>query len=83
MTVDYATSDGTATAGADYTSSPGTRSFAPGETAKTVTVPVLDDAINEGSETLTLTLPHASSGNAWLEGASATGTIENTDAMPC
>ena len=39
----YATSDGTATAGADYTADSGTLSFAIGETEKTVSVTVLDD----------------------------------------
>ena len=43
-TVDYATSDGTATAGADYTADSGTLSFAIGETEKTVSVTVLDDS---------------------------------------
>ena len=45
VTVDYATADGTATAGADYTPANGTLSFAPGEKAKTVSVAVLDDAV--------------------------------------
>ena len=56
VTVDYATSDGTATAtaGSDYTATSGTPSFAAGETAKTVSVPVLGDAHDEGTETLTL-----------------------------
>ena len=44
VTVDYATSDGTAAAGSDYTATSGTLSFAAGETEKTVSVPVLDDA---------------------------------------
>ena len=82
VTVDYATADGTATAGEDYETASGTLSFAPGETAKTVSVPVLDDAHDEGGETFTLTLSNPSGGNAWLEDASATGTIENTDPMP-
>ena len=60
VTVDYATSDGTATAGSDYTAASGTLTFAAGETEKTVSVPVLDDAHDEGSETLTLTLSNAS-----------------------
>ena len=60
VTVDYATSDGTATAGSDYTATNGTLSFAAGETEKTVSVPVLDDAHDEGSETLTLTLSNPS-----------------------
>ena len=82
VTVDYATSDGTATAGADYTASSGTLSFAPGETAKTVAVPVLDDAIDDGGETFRLTLSSAAGGNAYIAAATATGTIENADALP-
>ena len=82
VTVDYATSDGTAVAGEDYTSASGTLTFAPGETAETVSVPVLDDDHDEGEETLTLTLSNPTGGNAWLADATATGTIENSDAMP-
>ena len=80
VTVDYATSDGTATAGSDYTATSGTLAFAAGETAKTVSVPVLDDDHDEGSETLTLTLSNPS--GAYLADGSATGTITNTDHMP-
>ena len=58
VTVDWATADGAgswartppATAGADYTASSGTLAFAPGETLKSVSVPILDDAIDEGTE---------------------------------
>ena len=82
VTVDYATGDGTAVAGEDYTATSGTLTFAPGETAKTVPVPVLNDAHDEGEETFTLTLSNPQGGNAWLKDAEATGTIENTDAMP-
>ena len=81
VTVDYATADGSATAGSDYAATNGTLTFEAGETVKTVAVPVLDDAIDEGSETLTLTLSNPS-GNARLADATATGTIRNTDLMP-
>ena len=80
VTVDYATSDGTATAGPDYTAASGTLIFAPGETEKTVSVAVLDDAHDEGSETLTLTLSNPS--GAYVEDGVATGTINNSDLMP-
>ena len=80
VTVDYATSNGTATAGADYTQASGTLTFAAGETEKTVSVAVLDDAHDEGSETLTLTLSNAT--GAHISDASATGTINNTGPMP-
>ena len=80
VSVDYATSDGTAQAGSDYTAASGSVAFAPGERAKTVNVAVLDDSHDEGSETLTLTLSNPS--GAYLADAVATGTIKNTDAMP-
>ena len=82
-TVAYATSDGTATAGSDYTAASGTLTFAAGETEHTVSVPVLNDALDEGSETLTLTLSNpAPSAYVHLADAEATGTIDNTDPMP-
>ena len=80
VTVDYATADGTATAGADYTAASGTLTFAPGETAKTVDVTVLDDAHDDTDETLTLTLSNAS--GARIQDGEATGTIENSDPIP-
>ena len=80
VTVSYATADGTALAGQDYTAASGTLTFAAGESSKTVSVAVLDDAHDEGEETFTLRLSNVS--GAWLEDAEATGTIENTDLMP-
>ena len=80
VTVDYATSDGTARAGEDYAAASGTLTFAAGETAKTVAVAVLDDAVDEGEESFTLTL--SSPSGAVIADGSATGTIENDDPMP-
>ena len=80
LTIDYSTSDGTATAGADYTSTSGTLTIGAGSSSGTVEVSVIDDEHNEGSETFTLTLSNASSGE--LTDASATGTITNHDALP-
>jgi aryl-phospho-beta-D-glucosidase BglC (GH1 family) len=54
--VDYATADGTATAGADYTAVSGTLEFRAGETSKTVLVPVLADDVTESPEGFTLRL---------------------------
>ena len=76
----YATSDGTATAGADYEAVSGALRFGPGETAKTVSVPVLNDTHDEGSETLTLAL--SAPFGAELGDGTATGTIVNTGPMP-
>ena len=80
VTVDYATTDGTAQAGQDYTAAKGTLTFAAGETRKTVSVAVLDDALDEGEETLTLTLSNAS--GARIASGTATGTIVNFDLLP-
>ena len=79
VAVAYTTADGTATAGADYTARKGQLTFAPGETVKTVAVPVLDDAHDEGEETLTLRLSAAS--GAVLADGTATGTIVNSDKL--
>jgi hypothetical protein len=57
VTVNYATSNGTATAGSDYTAASGTLTWTAGDTAdKTFNVPVLEDAIDEADETVNLTL---------------------------
>ena len=77
VTVDWATADGTAEAGADYEAARDTLSFAAGETGKTVEVASIDDHEHEESETLTPTLsrPRRAEGRA-------TGRITNTDVIP-
>ena len=82
VSVDYATGDGTAKAGEDYTAVSGTLSFAAGETEKTVHVPVLDDDVDEGREQFEMRLSNES--GAYLRGIhkTATGTIRNTDRIP-
>ena len=80
VTVDYATSDGTATAGDDYTATSGTLTFAAGETTKTVSVPVLDDLVEDDGETVNFALSNAS--GASLGDGAAVGTIRNTEDTP-
>ena len=80
LVVDYATSDGSAHAGDDYTAASGRLSFRTGESSKKIKVGVLDDAHDEGEETLALTLSNASGGR--LTDGEATGTIENRDPLP-
>ncbi|GAB5374362.1 MAG: hypothetical protein AcusKO_08240 [Acuticoccus sp.] len=71
--IDFATSDGTATAGEDYIAKEGTLIFAPGETLKYVDVTVLPDSDPEGTETVFLDLEGA-------EGTErAVGTIVDDD----
>ena len=80
VTVDYATADGTATAGEDYMATSGTLTFTAGDTSKTIEVAVLDDSHDEGEETLTLRLSNPVGGR--LIDGEATGTIENRDPLP-
>ena len=80
VSVRYASADGTAQAGADYEAVSGALRFEAGETAKTVSVPVLNDAIDEASETLTLAL--SAPFGAILVDGTATGTIVNTGPIP-
>ncbi len=81
VTVNYSTSNGTATAGSDYTRTAGRLTFSAGETTKTISVPVLNDRVDEDDETFTLTLSNAV--NADLSGGesslSVEGTIEDDD----
>src|SRR5213075_2531305 len=75
--VTYATSNGTATSGSDYTAASGTLSWANGDAAsKTFTVAILDDAAVESSETVNLTLS-APTGGATL-GAQSTADRKST-----
>ena len=80
VTVDYATADGSAQAGVDYTEASGTLTFEAGDSSQTVTVTVLDDSHDEGEETLTLLLSNPSTGR--LTDGEATGTIKNRDPLP-
>lgn len=54
--VDYATSDGSASERSDYLAAVGTLSFAPGETSKTINVFVVNDAFGESAEAFNVTL---------------------------
>jgi len=78
VTVDFATSDGTATAGEDYEAASGTLTFEQGETEQTIEVTVLGDTNNESNETFNIELSNPT-GNLTLEDGTATGTIENDD----
>ena len=75
--VNYATADGTATAGDDYEAVQGTLTFAPGETEKTVSVTVIDDTVEDSGETFRLLL--SSPDGATLADSEATGTLLNIE----
>ena len=78
VTVDYATSNGTATSGQDYTSTTGTLTFAANSVAsQTISVPVTDDDVDEEEEeTFTLTLSNVQ--GASLSGGGPTLTVTGT-----
>jgi hypothetical protein len=81
VTVDHATSDGTAAAPGDYTAiTTTTLTFLPGEITKPVSVTILDDLLDEADETFTVDLSNAS--NATIATGTGTGTITNDDAAP-
>ena len=79
----YRAYDGTATAGEDYVAVYSSFTMTAGETTKTVSVSVLDDALDEGAETVKFWLTGVRGLSAsQLTDAHAVGTIRNTDAMP-
>ena len=79
ITVDYDSSNGTATAPADYTAVSSTLTFSPGDTSKTFNVVPVNDPVDEANETVTLTL--SSPTDATLAGGNnpATVTINDDD----
>ncbi|MCM3871481.1 MAG: carboxypeptidase regulatory-like domain-containing protein [Pyrinomonadaceae bacterium] len=81
--IDYATSNGTATAGGtDYTTATGTLIFANGVTTQTFTVPINNDAIDEPDETVNLTLSNPQGSGALGSPSTAVLTITDDDATP-
>jgi hypothetical protein len=78
--VQYATEDGTALAGSDYTATSGTLSIPAGRASGTISVPIRGDLLNESNETFFLNLSNAQ--NAVIASGQATGVIRNDDAPP-
>ncbi|MBL8152514.1 MAG: hypothetical protein JNN15_21575, partial [Blastocatellia bacterium] len=80
VTVMFATANGTATAGSDYTATTGTLTFPANSTAsQTISVPVIGDLLVEPDETFTVTLSNPT--NATIATGQGTGTITNDDAV--
>ena len=89
VTVDYATADGAgvwastppAAAGADYTATSGTLTFAAGATSGTVSVPLLDDAIDEGTEYFLLRFANPQGATLAAGARETQGLIRNSDPL--
>jgi hypothetical protein len=82
LTVEYATVDGTAIAGQDYTASSGTLTFITGETSKTIQLPIANDTATEPDEIFAVVLNNASN----LEDLSAPNpllvTVQDSTTVP-
>ena len=82
VTVSYATADGSATAGDDYTSLSNQQlTFTPSESSLPIPVQTIEDTDGEPNETFTVTLSNAT-GGATIRNATATGTINDDDGGP-
>jgi hypothetical protein len=91
VTVDYATADGTALAGSDFTDTDGMLTFignvnnggpGTGQTSKTIEIPISQDPDAEDPEALTLTLSNPLPGASSILGAPATATVTIADDDP-
>jgi hypothetical protein len=80
QTIQYRTSNGTASAGSDYTSTSGTLTFSAGDDSETFTVSISDDSVYEGNETFTVTLSNQSAGS--ISDDEATITITENESAP-
>ncbi|MCB9419753.1 MAG: hypothetical protein H6667_08110 [Ardenticatenaceae bacterium] len=80
VTVDYATANNSATAGSDYTAVANTLTFSPGQTSKTISVPVIGDTNDEVDETFFVNLSNPT--NAEIQDSQAIGTIIDNDGLP-
>ena len=80
VTVQYAATGGTAKSPDDYVLTRGTLTFLPGETTKYITVPVIDDGIDEPDERIVIALSRPA--NASVSGGRFTYTILDDDAAP-
>jgi hypothetical protein len=81
-TVDYRTSDGTASQRSDYTIVSGTLSFAPGETSKTFSISLIDNAFVDGSRTIKLTLSNPYGATLGTQSDAVLTIIDNDTAPP-
>jgi CSLREA domain-containing protein len=82
FTVNIHTEDGTAKAGEDYIAQNSILSFADGETSKTIQIPIINDPLNEATESFTVVLSNAPPDVPILSPSTATVTINDNDLLP-
>ena len=79
ITVNYATANGTATAGVDYTATTGTLSFASGVTSQSFAIPILNPGVVSGTKTVNLSLSNLTPGATMSSPSNAVLTITDDD----
>jgi Calx-beta domain/FG-GAP-like repeat len=80
--VSYSTSDGTATAGQDYSAVSGAITFAPGEASKNISIPIINDNIYESPEAFNVTLSNPTTGSTIIFPGSSVVNISDNDSRP-
>jgi uncharacterized repeat protein (TIGR01451 family) len=80
VTVDFTTTNGVATAGADFAGAAGIATFVPGVTTQTVAVTIVTDALDEANEVFSLTISNPV--NATIGRAKGNATIIDDDTPP-
>ena len=83
VTVDYSTTNGTATSGTDYTATHGTLVLPPGQISQTFSVGIISDTLEEPNETLTLTLANPTGARLGLSEASLVILDDDRPIPPC
>lgn len=82
ISVEYATSKGTATPTEDYKDVSGILAFSDGETEKTFNIPILGDVLVEGNETINISLSNPKGGTTIVGPATVVLTIQDDDLGP-
>jgi len=82
LTVNYATADGTALAGQDYTSTSGVLTFNGGETTKTFQIPITDDSTTEADETFTVALSNTATIDSLGAPSTLVVTLQDRSTVP-
>ena len=77
VTVDYSTSNGTASVGSDYTATSGTLTFNQGEISKSFSIPIISDNVFESDETVNITLSNPTGGAILADPSTAILTIKS------
>ena len=82
VTVDYRSVESSAIADSDYIPVSGTATFEDGETSQTISIPLLEDDLAEGTESFSFTIDNATGGASLLAPRTAFITVQDNDFIP-